>query len=132
MQWYSLVILAVIGVLMFVLYDRGYFPVKSMSAIHFIGNMGAGTNRSSAAFGSASGQIKRVLRFKESRPYEFVYKGKISKGSVSVYITDSRQIPELELDAECPSGVVHGVKGQRYYLIVRFQNATGEYTLAWK
>ena len=55
MQWYVGIILVALGVLLYVLYDRGYLPVKSMSAIHFIGNMGAGTNKASAH--------KRTLRF---------------------------------------------------------------------
>jgi len=75
MQWYVLLFLALLAVLFYILYDRGYLPVKSMSAIHFVGNMGAGTNKASAAFGSANGQIKRVLRFKESKPYEFTFQG---------------------------------------------------------
>ena len=132
MQWYVGILLIGLGVLFYVLYDRGYMPVKSMSAIHFIGNMGAGTNKASAAFGSATGQIKRVLRFKESKPYEFTFKGKISKGTVQAYVLESNKIPELVLDSECSSGIVHAVKGQRYYLVIRFQNASGEYTLSWK
>ena len=132
MQWYVGILLIGLGVLFYVLYDRGYMPVKSMSAIHFIGNMGAGTNKASAAFGSATGQIKRVLRFKESKPYEFTFKGKISKGTVEACVLESNKIPDLVLDSECPSGIVHAVKGQRYYLVIRFQNASGEYTLSWK
>ena len=132
MQWYVGIILVGLGVLFYVLYDRGYMPVKSMSAIHFIGNMGAGTNKASAAFGSATGQIKRVLRFKESKPYEFTFKGKISKGTVKACVLESNKIPELVLDNECPVGTIHAVKGQRYYLVIRFQNAAGEYTLTWK
>ena len=132
MQWYSGIILVVLGVLLYVLYERGYLPVKSMRSIHFIGNMGAGTNKASAAFGSATGQIRRVLRFKESKSYEFTFKGKISKGTVQAYVLESNKIPELILDDDCPSGIVHAVKGQRYYLVIRFQNAAGEYTLSWK
>ena len=132
MQWYVGILLIGLGVLFYVLYDGGYMPVKSMSAIHFIGNKGAGTNKASAAFGSATGQIKRVLRFKESKPYEFTFKGKISKGTVQAYVLESNKIPELVLDSECPSRIVHAVKGQRYYLVIRFQNASGEYTLSWK
>lgn len=132
MQWYVGIILVGLGVLFYILYDRGYMPVKSMSVIHFVGNMGAGTNKASAAFGSATGQIRRVLRFKESKPYEFTFKGKISKGTVQAYVLESNKIPELVLDSECPSGIVHAVKGQRYYLVIRFQNASGEYTLSWK
>ena len=132
MQWYVGIILVGLGVLLYVLYDRGYLPVKSMSAIHFIGNMGAGTNRASASFGSASGQVMRVLRFKENKPYEFTFNGKISKGTVEACVLESNKIPELVLDNECPSGTIHAVKGQRYYLVIRFQNASGEYTLTWK
>lgn len=132
MQWYVGIILIGLGVLLYVLYDRGYLPVKSMSAIHFIGNMGAGTNKASAVFGSATGQIRRVLRFKESKPYEFTFKGKISKGTMQAYVLDGHKIPKLVLDSECSSGIVHAVKGQRYYLVIRFQNASGKYTLTWK
>ena len=103
-----------------------------MSSIHFIGNMGAGTSKASAAFGSATGQIRRVLRFKESKPYEFTFKGKITKGTVQAYVLESNKIPDLVLDNDCPSGIVHAEKGQRYYLVIRFQNASGEYTLSWK
>lgn len=132
MQWYVGILLIGLGVLFYVLYDRGYMPVKSMSAIHFIGNMGAGTNKASAAFGSATGQIRRVLRFKESKPYEFTFKGKITKGTVQAYVLESNKIPDLVLDNDCPSGIVHAVKGQRYYLVIQFQNASGEYNLSWK
>ena len=132
MQWYVGILLIGLGVLFYVLYDRGYMPVKSMSAIHFIGSMGAGTNKASAAFGSATGQITRVLRFKESKPFEFTFKGKITKGSVQACVLESNKIPDLVLDNDCPSGIVHAVKGWRYYLVIRFQNATGEYTLTWK
>ena len=132
MGWPVGILLIGLGVLLYVLYDRGYLPVKSMSAIHFIGNMGAGTNRASAAFGSANGQIKRVLRFKESKPYEFTFKGKITKGTVQAFVLESNKIPELVLDNECPSGIIHAVKGQKYYLVIRCQNAAGEYTLTWK
>ena len=132
MQWYVGIILVILGVLLYVLYDRGYLPVKSISAIHFIGNMSAGTNKASGAFGSASGQIRRVLRFKESKPYEFTFKGKITKGTVQAYVLESNKIPDLVLDNDCPSGIVHAVKDQRYYLVIRFQNASGEYTLSWK
>lgn len=107
-------------------------PIKSMSAIHFIGNMGGGTNKASASFGSATGQIRRVLRFKESKPYEFIFKGKITKGTVGACVLESNKIPELVLDNECPSGIIHAVKDQRYYLVIRFQNASGEYSLTWK
>ena len=131
MGWPVGILLIGLGVLLYVLYDRGYLPVKSMSAIHFIGNMGTGTNKASAAFGSATGQIRRVLRFKESKPYEFTFKGKISKGTVEACVLESNKIPELVLNDECPSGTIHAVKGQRYYLVIRFQNASGEYTLTW-
>jgi len=129
--WPVGILLIGLGVLLYVLYDRGYLPVKSMSAIHFIGNMGTGTNKASATFGSATGQIRRVLRFKESKPYEFTFKGKISKGTVEACVLESNKIPELVLNDECPSGTIHAVKGQRYYLVIRFQNAAGEYTLTW-
>jgi len=132
MQWYVGIILVGLGALFYILYDRGYMPVKSMSAIYFIGNMGAGTNKASATFGSATGQISRVLRFKESKPYEFTFKEKISKGTVEACVLESNKTPELVLDDECPSGILHAVKGLRYYLIIRFQNASGEYTLTWK
>ena len=131
MGWPVGILLIGLGVLLYVLYDRGYLPVKSMRAIHFIGNMGTGTNKASAAFGSATGQIRRVLRFKESKPYEFTFKGKISKGTVEACVLESNKIPELVLNDECPSGTIHAVKGQRYYLVIRFQNASGEYTLTW-
>ena len=58
MGWPVGILLIGLGVLLYVLYDRGYLPVKSMSAIHFIGNMGTGTKKASAAFGSATGQIR--------------------------------------------------------------------------
>lgn len=132
MQWYVGIILIGLGVLLYALYDRGYLPVKSMSAIHFIGSMGAGTNKTSATFGSATGKITRVLRFKESKPYEFVFKGKVTKGTVQACVLESSKIPDLVLDSECPSGTVHAVKGQRYYLVIQFQNATGEFSLTWK
>lgn len=132
MQWYVVILLFGLAVLLYILYDRGYLPVKSMSAIHFIGSMGASTNKASAAFGSATGQITRVLRFKESRPFEFTFKGKITKGTVQACVLENNKIPDLVLDNDCPAGIVHAVKGQRYYLVIRFQNATGEYTLTWK
>ena len=132
MEWYIGVTLIGLCMLFYVLYNRGYLPVKSMSAIYFVGSMGVGNNRCCASFRSANGQIKRVLRFKEGRPYAFDFKGKISKGSVCACILDSNQIVELELDDSCPGGIINAEKGKRYYLVIRFQNAEGEYTLTWK
>jgi len=132
MGWLAGIILIGLGVLLYILYDRGYMPVKSMRAFRFIGNMGAGTNKAGATFASATGQIRRVLRFKESKPYEFTFKGKISEGIVRAYVLESNKMPKLVLDNDKPSGTVYAVKGQRYYLVFQFRDAVGEYTLSWQ
>ena len=93
MGWHVGILLISLGVLLYVSYDLGCLPVKSMSVIHFIGSMGAGTNNASAAFVAATGQIRRVLRFKESKPYEFTSRDRSSKAqcrSECFKITKSR------------------------------------------
>lgn len=126
-----IVLLTAAAALFYILYSNGYMPVKSMGALYFIGSMGAGTSRCSASFKACTGQIKRVLRFRQSKTVSFTFKGNICKGDVNAFLLDRDHSAVLMLDNDCPGGTVQVLRGHWYYLLIRFNNAEGEYTLEW-
>lgn len=128
MVWLLLPLLAI---LFYLLYIKGFLPVSSKRARSFIGTMGFGGSHCEASFTECHGDIHRVLRFQESRTYSFRLGGHCKKGAVTVQILDSQRIPALVLDMQHPFGNLSANTHQRYYLYVRFTDATGDYQLDW-
>ena len=127
----GIAMLAAMGGLFYLLYSKGYMPVKRMHSLVFVGSMGAGSNVCSASFTKSTGQIERVLRFKESKTVEFAFKGNITKGDVTAFILDRNHKILLMLNTMSPTGQLQVIKGQWYYIQIRFDHADGDYTMKW-
>lgn len=116
---------------LYVLYLLGYLPVSTKRSLIYVGTGGWGSQRVGASFTACSGTIRRVLRFRESRSYSFRLSGHLQQGAVTVQILDSRRCPALALTAGQPDGILSVQKGARYFLLIRFQSASGDYQLEW-
>ena len=115
----------------YVLYLLGYFPVSVKRSLTYVGTGGWGSQCVGASFTACSGSIRWVLRFRESRSYSFRLSGHLQQGAVTVQILDSRRCPVMTLTADQPDGILSIQKGARYFLIIRFQSASGDYQLEW-
>ncbi len=124
-------IILLIGVLFYVLYINGYMVIKSISAIAFIGSIGRFKNRSKATFLACNGYIKKVIKFKESREYQFIFNCTISKGDIVVEVQNRHKETVLVLDTVHRNGVLDAHCAERYYLILKFKKADGSFELTW-
>lgn len=127
-----MIVIPALLLIFYLLYTFGFLPVSVKRAASFVGNMGAGGTHCSAAFSRCTGRIHRILRFRESRSYSFCLVSRIRSGQVQVQILDSRRTPVLTLDERCPTGILSARKGARYYLLITFRNADGDYRLEWE
>lgn len=122
----SILIMVALVVVFYVLYINGYMIVNAKRATLFFG-----TNRGKAArFASCSGYIKRVIRFKESKDYQFTFETELEKGEVSVELWDGKKEKMLLLTNRGEATVTVESK-KRYYLVLRFESATGSYNMEW-
>ncbi|MBP3377120.1 MAG: hypothetical protein J6L96_00070 [Clostridia bacterium] len=121
-----LIIFAVVMLGIFILlYYQGNMVFKSIRAVTFIGS----TKRNSARFSSCSGYIKRVIKFKEDGIYTFTLDAELSKGDMSIELTDSSNKKIMQLDCSNRSASITAEKKKKYYLTVNFSAATGWYAL---
>ena len=117
-----------VGLTLFLLYRRGVIPISSKRALLFYGS--AGGKR--ANFTSCTGRIQRILRVAESRNYHFQLRSSLSKGELSLMLSDSGKEILLHLDNHLPEGNVWLEKGRPYTLKIQFDHATGSYDLSWQ
>ena len=123
-------VLVIVGIvlLFYVLYINGYMIMQSKRALMYVG-----TDRGKkASFTSCSGYTKRVVKFEEDRSYYFDLKLELTKGDVMVEILDSGKQCLLSLGQNTTEGSITAEKGKRYYMVVRFRAASGNYTVDWK
>ena len=117
-----------VGLTLFLLYRRGVIPISSKRALLFYGS--AGGKR--ANFTSCTGRIQRILRVAESRNYHFQLRSSLSKGELSLMLSDSEKVILLHLKNHLPEGDVWLEKGRPYTLKIQFDHATGSYDLSWQ
>ena len=122
-----LVLLAVMAVLFYILYINGYMVWNSKRALMYVGSAWG----RKASFTSCSGYTKRVIKFEEDKCYHFDLQLELNKGDVKVEILNSEKQCLLSLDQNVAGGNVAVEKGKRYYMVVRFQAASGQYTVDW-
>ena len=127
----SVLLLACLGVGMYLLYDRGYLAAQSKRALLFVGSMGFGGNVCHARFAGCTGQRLRNLRFREGKPVAFTLSASLTKGNMSVLVLDRAGAVLLALDPACPQGTLRPEEKVRYQLMIRFDRADGEYRLEW-
>ena len=117
-----------VGLFLLLLYRRGVIPISSKRAILFYGS--AGGKR--ANFTSCTGRIQRILRVAESRNYHFQLRSSLTKGEVSLTLSDTEKEILLHLDNHLPEGDVWLEKGRPYTLKIQFDHASGSYDLFWE
>lgn len=117
-----------VGLTLFLLYRRGVIPISSKRALLFYGS--AGGKR--ANFSSCTGRIQRILRVAESRNYHFQLRSSLTKGEVSLTLSDTEKEILLHLRNHLPEGDVWLEKGRPYTLKIQFDHATGSYDLSWQ
>ena len=122
----GILILFLMGAVFYVLYAEGLMSINAKRAVLYVG-----TDRGrKARFSSCSGYVKRVLRFKEGREYRVAFVCALTEGEVSLEILDRKRKPLLSLDRETPEGRILVERRKRYYLVVHYKSATGEYTIS--
>lgn len=133
MLW--LIILAVLGLLaalQYLLYINGFLVIRSITALVFQAFGPQWKTRPWARVRSCTGYARKVLKFEQSREYQFSFRPKVSRGSITVEVQNRDKKPILILDEENPRGVLQVKKSERYYLVVRFHKATGEFEMNWE
>jgi len=111
----------------YLLYENGFMVFQSKRAVFYMGSR----RGNKASFSSCTGQSKRIVRFPESKSYQFQFDCQLTKGEVSVELLDSSKERILFLKSGQKQGTAALERGKRYVLIFRFQNATGSYLLEW-
>ena len=123
----SILILVLMAAVFYILYINGYMIMNAKKATLFFGK----ERGKYARFTSCSGYMKRVIRFKESREYEFSFETELEKGEVCVELWRGNKDKILSLTDRGTQTVRVGSK-ERYYLVLRFVSATGSYHVDWK
>lgn len=122
--------LIIVGMLLlfYILYINGYMVFNSKRALMYVGSDWG----KKASFTSCSGLTRRVIKFPEDRTYHFNLNLELSKGDVTAEILDGKKQCLLCLDRDTAQGSINVEKGNRYYLVVRFRGASGNYAIDWK
>lgn len=122
----SILIMAALVAVFYLLYINGYMIMNAKRATLFFGK-----NRGKyARFASCSGFMKRVIRFKESGEYQFVLETELEKGEVNIELWDNNQEKVLLMTNQ-GNQIITVESKKRYYLILRFESATGNYNMDW-
>lgn len=122
-----IILLFIIGIIFYLLYINGILAIQTKRAILYIGSL----RGNGAKFTSCSGYTKRIIRFEESKIYRMALNTELSAGKLWVEIFDSEKRKLFSLDRDIQNGVIIAEKGKRYYLVVHFKSATGNYSLKW-
>lgn len=124
--------IAVIALLFYLAYLNGFLSINAKFATLFMESWVKGKNGSRARMIGCKGYIKRVIKFKENREYRFELQVGLLKGTMSVEIQNRQKETVLELDPAVSEAVLEMKKGERYYLILRFADAEGDYIFTWE
>lgn len=127
----TFLILALLPVIYYVLYINGYMVVGSKSARIFVGK-NRGTNAYWSQFVDCNGTLKRVARFRKSKEYRFHLDIGMSTGTATVELTDKERNVLMCLSPETPEASITVDKKLRYYMVYKFEQATGSYEMTWE
>lgn len=120
----------VLIILFYVLWINGYLVKSRKTAILIVGSVRQ-KNRCKLKFKSCNGYIKKVIKIRESLNYKFTFNSNITKGYVTAEVQDVNKKILLQLDSNNPEASIKLEKNYRYYLVIRFVKADGEFDLAW-
>lgn len=127
----ALLILVLLPVIYYVLYINGYMMSGSKSARVFVGK-NRGTNAFWTQFVECSGTMKKVAKFRKSKEYKFHLNASLADGTVSVELLNKEKQVVMCITPETPDGTITVDKKQRYYMVYKFEDATGTYELTWE
>jgi len=123
-----LLIFALLGGMMYLLYINGYMVMSRKRALTFIGSQ----RGKKASFTACNGYIRRVFKVKESRKYVFDLDLQLSKGEMQVILLDEGKNEIAWLDESRRTASPELTAGKRYYLVFRFTKASGRYELKYE
>ena len=127
----AILILVLLPVIFYVLYSNGYMVLGSKSAKIFVGK-NRGTNAYWSQFGECTGELKKVARFRTSKVYKFRLDVGLAEGTVFVELLDKEKNVIMKLTPENLEANVTVDKKQKYYMVYKFEHATGSYELTWE
>lgn len=127
----ALLILLLLPVIYYVLYINGYMISGSKSAKVFVGK-NRGTNAFWAQFVECSGELKKVAKFRKSKEYKFHLNASMAEGTVSVKLLNKEKQVVMCLTPETTDGSIMVEKKQRYYMVYKYENASGAYEMTWE
>ena len=114
-----------------VLYLLELLPVRGGHRIGFIGSLCGERTRCNAAFTRCSGYMRRVVRLQGGRTYHFDMGGKISHGQLTAVLWDPKCRTRLLELHPGEDGKLRIEQTARYRLELRFESASGNFTLTW-
>ena len=127
----AILILLLLPVIYYVLYINGYMITGSKSAKVFVGK-NRGTNTFWSQFVECSGRLKKVARFRKSKEYKFHLDVGLATGTISVELLDKEKNVIMSLAPETPNASVNVDKKKKYYMVYKFEDATGSYEMTWE
>ena len=114
-----------------VLYLLELLPVRGGHRVGFVGSLCGERTRCNAVFTRCNGYMRRVVRLQGGKTYRFDMGGKISHGQLNTILWDPKCRTRL---LELQSGEQKEIKIEetaRYRLELRFESASGNFTLSW-
>ena len=124
----TVIFLVALGVILYLQYRSGYIHMQAKSAVRYIGSVGD----KHATFTSCSGYTKRVVRFQEGGVVRFSFQPDLSAGNVTAELLDAKKQVVLRLSSSDRMIDLQIEEKKTYYLVIRFQSATGSYQLDWE
>ena len=127
----AILILVMLPIIFYVLYSNGYMILGKKTAKIFVGK-NRGTNAYWSQFAECNGELKKVARFRNSKEYKFHLNAGLAEGTVSVELLDKDKDVIMKLTPETPDASFTVDKKLRYYMVYKFEHATGSYEMTWE
>ncbi|MCQ2523784.1 MAG: hypothetical protein MJ123_05530 [Lachnospiraceae bacterium] len=120
------VLLGVLIVLvLYAAYINGLVAVAAHRAVFFTYKKAG----ASAKFKSCTGKLRTVILAKENGPFTLTFVNGVTKGNVSVDVKNSSKEAIGVLSVESSSLTINAAEGDRFYLVINFNGADGEYVI---
>jgi len=119
-----------IVLLFYILWINGYLMLSRKTSKLFICSF-RHNKRCRIKFACCNGYIKKIVKFKENRSYVFIFNCDVKEGVALVEIQDKNKKLLLHLDSNTPKATLNIDKKCRYYIVLKFEKASGEYELSW-
>ena len=118
------IILIVIFLALYLLFESGIIALQSKRALLFT----ASINGMKAKFGSCTGKITRIVRFRDSAPKKITYSRTLEKGDVHFKIFDCHKNVVLSSDNKDIYFFTPDA-GKKYTFAVFLEKASGQYKI---